>query len=172
MAFQTSVFLQQGFGIPGELYTDSPHISESYIINSASAAYNIVGATAFTITSQGVAQAGNGGSLGLAGVLANPKVYRLRGTTGSLSPSMTLANYTQGEFVTMGKLIVNITNTTASIGDWLVYDNTTGALTSVAPNASLPTGKSWLGATFIDYYTVASPGLIAVIALNPSLAAP
>ena len=50
MPFQSAVNVELGFGIPGEFYDDAPIRCASYAINSSSAAYNIVGATAFTLT--------------------------------------------------------------------------------------------------------------------------
>lgn len=166
MGFQSAVQLQQGFGVPGELFTDSPYRSQSFIINSASAAYNIVGATAYTITSQGVAQAGSGGTLGFAGILADPKIYANYGISGNaLAPTLVLANYTQADLVSMGTMIVTLPGA-AAIGDWVVYDNTTGALSTVAAGSGSPgSGKSWAHA-FVDYFTVSGSGL-AVITLNP-----
>ena len=164
MGFQSNVALQQGFGVPGELFTNSPVRSQSFILDSVSAAYNIVGATAYTIASQGVVQAGSGGTMGYAGILANPKVYALSGS--ALTPSMVLANETQAELVSMGTMIVTLP-AVAAIGDWVVYDNTTGALSTVAAGAAAGVGKSYANA-MVDYFTVSGAGL-AVITLNPSL---
>lgn len=167
MAFQSSVAINQGFGVPGELYTDAPYRAQSYIINSASAAYNIIGATACTITSQGVCQAGSGGSFGYAGILVDPKNVALFGTGGiPLAPTLTVPNYTQIECLTMGTIVVTLPDA-AAIGDWVVYDNTTGALSTVSAGSSLPSGKSWANA-IVDYYTVSGAGL-AVITVAPSL---
>lgn len=167
MAFQSSVAINQGFGVPGELYTDAPYRAQSFTINSASAAYNIIGATACTITSQGVCQAGSAGTLGYAGILVDPKNVALFGTGGiPLAPTLTVPNYTQVECLTMGTIVVTLPGA-AAIGDWVVYDNTTGALSTVAAGASLPVGKSWANA-IVDYYTVSGAGL-AVITVAPSL---
>lgn len=167
MGFQSSVAINQGFGVPGELYTDAPYRAQSFTINSASAAYNIIGATACTITSQGVCQAGSAGTLGYAGILVDPKNVALFGTGGiPLAPTLTVPNYTQVECLTMGTIVVTLPGA-AAIGDYVVYDNTTGALSTVAAGASLPVGKSWANA-IVDYYTVSGAGL-AVITVAPSL---
>lgn len=133
--FQQQISLQQGFGVPGELLTDSPHRAKTYILNSADADYNIVGATAFTLDSEGKARAGGAISEGhpFIGILANPKVYANSGTAlgGALAPSLVLRNGEIGEFVTMGQLIVTLPGA-AAIGDLVAYDNTTGALSTVA----------------------------------------
>ena len=170
MSFQSTVFLQQGFGVPGELFANSPRNGQSYIINSASAAYNIFG-YGFSITSQGNAAAGNsGGTAVFAGILSNPKGSALDGVGGNpLAPTLTLPNYAQGELLTQGSIVVYLP-AAAAIGDFVLYDQTDGHLTTVAPGTSLPGGKSWAYAT-VDYFTVTAAGL-AVITLKPSLAVP
>ena len=166
MGFQSTVFLQQGAGVPGDMYADYPRRAQSFTINSASAAYNIIGATCFTITSQGFAQAGNGSAfLAFAGFLFNPKVYAFQGTSaGTLVPTLTLPNFTQGEFITEGSIWVTLPNT-AAIGDVIVYDNVTGAIESITPTTALPSGKTFANAV-VDYMTVTAAGL-AVISITP-----
>lgn len=169
MAFQATVFTTPGFGVPGELYTDGPHRAQSFILSSADAAYNIIGATAFTVSSEGVAAAG--GTAPFAGILVNPKVYATSGTTGggTLAPTMTLPNNTQAEILSMGSIVVTLP-AAAAIGDYVVYDTTTGALSTIAPGADLPVGKAFAQAV-VDYYTVSAAGL-AVITLSPTLVIP
>src|ERR1700677_1364502 len=100
MPFQSTVALFSGFGVQGEFYTNSPQRAQSFTINSAEASYNIVGATAFSVTSQGFAAAGAPGGSVYAGILADPKVYAsFGGSGGPLTPTLTLANYTQAEIV-------------------------------------------------------------------------
>jgi hypothetical protein len=170
MPFQGSVALQQGFGVVGELFTDSPYRAQSFTLVSASAAYNVFG-RCFTITSEGVAQAGSGGTLGFAGFLVDPKDQALEGTVagGSLAPSLVLPNQAQGELLTMGDIIVALP-AAAAIGDLVVYDNTTGDLTTIAPGADLPVGKTFANAV-VSYRTVTAAGL-AVITVSPALVIP
>jgi hypothetical protein len=171
MGFQSSVQIFTGFGVPGELYQDAPSIVQSYTLNSALASYNVIGAAAFTVTSQGFAQAGSGGALGFAGILVDPKNQALFGAAGGapLSPTLVLPNYAQGELLSMGIIVVTLPGA-AAIGDWVVYDNTTGALETVASGAGLPSGKSWANA-IVTQYTVSGAGL-AVIQVNPGLGVP
>jgi hypothetical protein len=166
MAFQSTVFQFMGAGVPGELYSNSPKISQSYIINSASAAYNVIGATAFSVTSQGVANAGNTGTQVYAGILSNPKTSAAFGTSNSpLSPTLTLNNYAQGELITVGQMWVTLPGT-ANIGDVVIFDNTTGALSTIAPGVSLPSGKSYAYG-YVTYFTVTTSGSgLGVIQLN------
>lgn len=140
--FQKSVPIQYGFGIPGALYDDSPWRAAPWELNSASAAYNVIGATAFTAVSgdpgsaiaSGVAQAGGTGQF--VGILANSKVYATSGpSTGSLDPTLALRNFEIGEMVSMGHLIVALTGP-ATIGDAVAYDSTTGEITSYSRSVS------------------------------------
>ncbi len=166
MTFQSTVSLQQGFGVPGELFNSGPRRAESYIINSALASYNVFG-SAFSITSQGNANAGNtGGTQVYAGILVNPKGSASFGPAGGspLAPTLTLANYQQGELLTMGSIIVTLPGA-AAIGDIVIFDNTTGLLATIAPGVALPSGKSYAFA-YVDYFTVTGAGL-GVITLSP-----
>ena len=168
--FQSAVNYFQGAGIPGEIYLDTPRRSQSYILDSASAAYNVFG-SAFSITSQGTVQAGNPSpsTAVYAGILVNPKASASYGTSGGgpLAATLTLANYAQGEIASMGTFWAYNNNSTgtANIGDVVVYDIVTGALTSVAPGVSLPSGKLYANA-YVDVFTATTPGLMA-ITLNP-----
>ncbi len=150
MGFQTVVNVENAFGIQGALYDNGPVRSAPYELVSASAAYNVIGATAYTLTT---ADTGNGSASGVAaaggtgafvGILGNAKLYATAGTSsGALNPSMALPNYTIGELFTMADLIVAIPGN-ASIGDLVAYDLTTGALSTYAPvtkfTAALSTG--------------------------------
>ena len=166
MGFQSAVQVFTGFGVPGELFQDAPYVCQSYELQSDSAAYNIIGATAYTIASQGVVQAGSGGALGFAGILVDPKNQALFGAVGSspLSPTLTLPNGAQGELLSMGIIIVTLPGA-AAIGDYVIYDNTTGALSTVAAGSPAGSGKSFANAVVV-LYTVSGAGL-AVIQVNP-----
>lgn len=170
MSFQSEVFIQMGAGVPGEQYSDGPWRAQSFQINSALASYNNIGATACTITSQGVCQAGSGGTLGFAGILVDPKNIALFGAGGiPLNPTLNVPDFTQVECATMGSYWVTLPDV-AAIGDLVIYDNTTGALETIAPSDPLPVGKTFANA-FVDYFTVTEAGL-AVITLDPLLVAP
>lgn len=170
MAFQQTVYLQQGFGVPGELFTDGPYIALPYTINSAEAAYNIIGATVCTVTSQGFCQAGSGGSYGFAGFLVAPKDQALFGTGGQpLSPTLTVNNYDVVECLTMGAIIVTLP-AAANIGDYVVYNNTTGAISTITPSTPLASGTTFANA-IVTEFTVSGAGL-AVITVNPTYIIP
>ena len=67
MTFQQTVSLNVPFGAPGNRFNSNPVVSQPWNLQSASAAYNIIGATAYTVVSDGVAQAGGTGPF--AGIL-------------------------------------------------------------------------------------------------------
>lgn len=166
MGFQTQVNIQYAFGVPGALYDDSPVRSTPWELESANAAYNIIGSTAFTATTadpgdssgSGVAAAGGGGQF--VGILANPKVYATSGPAGSaLNPTLQVPNGTIGELVTMGHLIVVLPGT-ANVGDAVSYDQTTGAL------STFPTKAAFTGAI------VASTGVLTVTLITKGFIQP
>lgn len=145
MGFQTQVNIEQAFGVPGALYSDAPLRAQPAELVSASAAYNVVGATAYTVTTADpgdnsaslVAAAGGPGAF--AGILMNSKEYATSGpSTGALNPTMTLPNGFIGDLVLGGDLIVSIPGP-ANIGDAVAYDLTTGAL-STYPRVTSFTG--------------------------------
>ena len=169
--FQSTVFIDQGFGVPGEVFQDVPWIVLPWTLNS-SGTPNVVGSTAYTITSQGFVQAGNGGTLGFGGILCSPKDYALYGTTGQpLSPSLVLADYTQAALLTQGMMIVQLATVTspANIGDYVIYDDTTGALSSIPPGPACPAGFSFANAV-VSQLTATVPGLAVIqvtLSINP-----
>jgi hypothetical protein len=168
MAFQSTVFIKQGFGVIGELYTDGPHRAQSYILNSADPANNVFG-RAFTVIAQGEAQAGIAAPAPYAGILVNPKTHALRGDgVSTLNPSLTLPNFAQADIASMGTIVVTF-GIAANVGDLVVYDNVTGILSPVAPAAALPAGTSFAQAV-VDYYDITSG--LATITLDPTLVAP
>jgi hypothetical protein len=170
MSFQSSVSLAQGFGVPGEQFADGPWRVQSFVLDSDDAAYNIIGATMCTITSQGVCQAGSGGGLGFAGLLVDPKNIALFGAGGiPLAPTLSVPNFTQVECATMGSYVVTLPGA-ANIGDLVIFDNTTGAISTITPSTPLPSGKSFANAV-VDYYTASGAGL-AVITISSNLINP
>lgn len=136
MSFQSTVALDQGFGVVGELFTNSPVRAAPYTLDSADAVNNVIGRY-FTVKDQGIAQAGGAPTLPVAGILATPKAYSSQGTAvgGSLAPTLTLRNAEVCEIVSMGQINVTLP-AAAQIGDKVTYNTTSGLLGSVAPVAS------------------------------------
>lgn len=156
MVFQSVVNVNIALGVPGELFDDGPVRSQDFELNSSIAANNIVGATGYTVSSQGVAQAGNGGALGFAGILANPKAYATSGTSaGALVPTLVVPNFIQGELVTMGSLVVLLDNI-PNIGDLVTMDPSSGKLSSMPAIAAFTAAIAAGGASTADVLTVSA----------------
>lgn len=170
MGYQSAVFMQTGFGVPGELYDSGPVRAQPFTLVSASAAYNVFG-RAFTVVSEGIAQAGNpDGDAVFAGILVAPKTQASYGSgSGTLAPTLTLANNAMAECLTMGSIVVSLP-ASCNIGDLVIFDNTTGALSTIAPDAALPSGKTFANAV-VDRFTPTASGL-AVIKVTDAPVAP
>ncbi len=168
MAFQSSVFLQQGAGVVGEFFDDGPHRAQPFSIFSGDASNNVIG-RAVTLTSEGVVAAG--GTNLYKGILVCPKDYALYGTQagGTLAPTLTVANNTLIQACTMGSIWVTLPSP-AAIGDLVIYENTTGILSTIAPGDTIDAGYSFAFAV-VDRFTVTVAGL-AVITLTPTLVIP
>lgn len=164
--FQSAVYLNQGFGVPGEIFQDVPWVVLSYILVS-DPELNTVGSTAYTITSDGVAQAGSGGSFGFAGILCSPKSYALFGASdGPLAATLVLPDETQGELLTQGMMIVTLP-AAANIGDYVLYNNTTGILASMSPGPTLTDGYSFANAVVSQFTQTIDGSGLAVIQVSP-----
>jgi hypothetical protein len=137
MSFQTQVGVQLATGVVGELAFEGPLRADTHILNSASAANNVIG-RAFTMVAGAENEARAGGTGVFAGILANPKAYASGGTQadGTLAPSLVLRNGEIGEFVYMGIMFVSVDNT-GVVGDLVQYDETTGELSLVADSVQV-----------------------------------
>lgn len=141
---QASVNIDQGTGIAGQLAFDGPVRAVTGVLNSASAAYNIIGATAMTWSAEGVLVAG-GSAAAFAGILSGGKEYVSYGTTagGPLAATMVLPNAIVAEAIQMGEIFVTLPNSvTASIGDLLTYNTTTGVLGTIAATAAFTASQT------------------------------
>lgn len=169
MGFQSTVSLAQGFGVPGELFTDAPSQVTPYsILTTGHPEYNIIGKTCCTISSEGVVTAGGTGVF--AGFLVDPKTQALYGTSGApLNPSLTVPNYNIVECLTMGVIVVTLP-AAAAIGDYVVFTNATGAISTITPVTPLASGTTFANA-IVTNYTVSGAGL-AVITVNPTYIIP
>lgn len=172
MAFQSTVNQLLAFAVVGELLRDGPTRASSLIVNSSGAA-NTIGYAFTKSNSTNIASVGGTIASGTvwAGILANPKVYASNGTTaGTLTPTLNIPDNAQASFVYEGLIAVVSTNG-GNIGDLLVYDTTTGAISTVAAGSgSAGTGKAFVPgpsnsgnvATVSDYPQTGS-GLIAAL---------
>lgn len=171
-SFQTTVNEFPGFGVAGTLYSKSPLVASSNIIVSGSAANNVFGRACSFTTPAGVGQnvvnAGNTGGQPYAGIIANPAATTLfGGTSGPLSPTLTVPNQTTIDVVSEGIIVVQL-DVAANIGDVVIFNNTTGVLSARAPGTQLPNGYSNANAT-VYMFDISAAGL-AVIWVRPGAA--
>ena len=165
MAFPSVVRADQATGIPGELAFEGSMRAKPAILVSPDAANNIIGARYCTMTAEGVARAGGTGALG--GILANPKAYASFGTSagGPLGASMVLPNNLNVELVYDTPGIFVTLPAAAAIGDEVLYNTTTGALSTQAPGATPGAGLARVPNAYVDHRTVAEAG-VAIIRLD------
>jgi len=161
--FQSTVNINLGFGIPGELIVDGPQRVDSLTLDSAGGTIGL----AFTKSnSTNVATQGGAitsGSTVFAGILVNPKAYASYGAVGGapLDPTLFIGPYSQGEFLTMGTIVVTLVGA-ANIGDIIQYNTTTGVLSAVAPGSSAATGNALIPNAVVWNYPIAATGLTAI----------
>lgn len=168
MTFQTTVNTTYAFGVVGELIHDGPLRSTRRTLNSSGVNPNNIGYVFIVDATTGIARVG--GTIDsthlFGGILACPKEYSSSGTTaGTLAPTMALPDNTDGDLLEMGTIVIN-TGTACNIGDLLVYDTTTGAISTVAAGS----GSAGSGKAFVPNGTsrsiTAAPGLIAARLTN------
>ena len=177
MTLQSSVALNIGFGVVGELFLEGPLRAQPARLNSADATQNVVGRV-FTVVADATGsyntsadpaalQVGAGGTTVIAGILANPKNYPLLGTSagGTLAPSLVLPNNTMVELVQESAGLIVALPAAAALGDWVWYAQATGALQTTAPGAAAPGGTTRLPNGRVTRYGIAAAGL-AVIEFN------
>ncbi|TCJ96152.1 hypothetical protein EV694_1704 [Volucribacter psittacicida] len=169
MAFQKTVQTEQGFGVPGDIHLNSPTRAESLLIQSGSGQKNIYGYCFTKDASTNIAKVGGEISSGrvFAGILANPKESISYGTeAGTLEPTLNIPDNQHGDFITMGDVVVKV-STKCAVGDLVVYDTTTGELSTVAAGtATAGAGKAFVPNAVIYRYPVTAAGGLTVIRLT------
>lgn len=156
MAFQSTVATNQGFGVVGEIQFEGPTRAQPGVVKGTAA--NIVVGRAFTIDAAD-GQFSPGGTGVFGGILANPKGLASVGTAagGPLAPTLTIPAGTVGEFLTMGEILVAMTDA-AAIGDPVYFIQADGTLatgTAGAGQTQIPTAR-------VKRYANTNPGLCVV----------
>jgi len=165
---QSTVRAALGIGSIGTLYLDGPSRAQPGIIDSVGP--NTVG-YAFTQVAGADGHCIVGGTITAGtpfyGILANPKVYALRGTTagGPLAASLDLPQYTPGEFVTMGELLVSLP-AACQVGDLVDYTVATGAITTHAPGGAAAGGDVNIPNAVISRFNLTGAGIGVVKLTN------
>lgn len=143
MPFQSTVFAQQGSGVPGEMATNSPWIAQPFTIDSTVGVDNVVGGVMCSITGEGVCAAGQPtDGLPFAGLLVDPKAIALFGTAGNpLAATMSVPNGAVVECATMGTFFVTLSGP-ANIGDRVIFSRLTGEISTLASSPFQVTGTT------------------------------
>lgn len=152
---QTQVNKTLANGVVGEFYDDSPKKVDTYILESG-AATNLIG-SAFTVSSQGVAQTGGSGVF--AGLLVNPKQYA--NYEIGLGATNEVANSVQASLSKMCRVWCNVGGV-AAIGDTVFFDDTTGLLGAGTAGA----GQTQVPNCSVFYYAAEANGLCVLELLN------
>jgi len=167
MTFQSQVFPDQVSAIIGEPFVDSPSRVKPVIINSSGATPNTIG-KAYTYVvgaADPTAGAGTNGGGAFAGILVNPKVYASQGAaTGSLDPTLDIPDNTEGELMTMGTAVFNLSIVgTGEIGEGIFYVDATGELGSGVAGG----GQTQISNAKIDRQEVFGPGPAIITLTEP-----
>ncbi len=181
MTFQTTVNIRQAFGVPGDLLFDGPQLVDSLTVFSNTTVSGNSNTVGFAYTKgfqSNIAKVGGAitpGTSVFAGILVNSKVYTLIGSPTPLSPSLNIIDNSQGEFLTVGSICVNIVDnddqTGANINDQVIYNLNAmgvavGALSCIPPGASAPTGWAKVPGAYVRNYPTTASGLIAITLTN------
>jgi len=164
--FQSTVNVNLGFGIPGELIVDGPQRVDSLTLDGTGGTI----ALAFTKSSTtNIATQGGAivaGTNLFAGILVNPKAYASFGAASApLDPTLFLGPNTQGEFLTMGTIVVTLVGA-AEIGDLVQYQESTGILSAITPGTSPATGYALVPNAVVWNYAQTATGLAAIRLTN------
>lgn len=144
MVFQSSIPVYNAAGVPGDMAFDGPLRATPYNLNSAGQA-QVIG-YAYTVNNGGnpnppancpvAGTAKVGGTGPFAGILVNSKEYANFGAgNNALAANFALPDNSIGTLANMGIFWVTLSNS-ALVGDRVYFNNTTGALTAVAPNST------------------------------------
>jgi len=135
MTFQSQVSAKQGFGVPGDLYSNQARRAEPFAVDTATEVARMM-----SVVSEGICTPGGAAGAVLAGVIFNPKELVNKGSNGNpLEASLDVAANEQVSCLLEGELIISVP-ADAAIGDTVVYAEADGVLSTVAPGDLLPGG--------------------------------
>ena len=169
MTFQSSVALNQGFGVVGEIVFEGPLRSTPGVVKGTAA--NIVVGRAFTIDpADGQYQPGVLGVANFGGILANPKELQSIGPVGGspLAPTLVIPAGTIGEFVNMGLLCVALLNA-ANIGDKVTYATADGQLSALPQQVNMTGSITTTVLTIAAVATGSAPILPGTVLVGPNI---
>lgn len=179
MAFQSTIRQFQAHGVVGEVIYSGPVRARGVIINTTTAANNVIGrALTYSSTNDDGVRVEAGGTGKFAGILTHSKQYASLGTAanGALAPTMIVPNNSvvEATYFATGILVELFTVTAdkpIKIGDKVYYKTATGELG--AGTSAPPEGSGWteiVGAKVIDQNvtgpTTSPFTVLAIIELN------
>lgn len=155
---ETATYL--GIGLPGDVARNSPVRANALPIDEGVASATI---GYFYTQDTATGKVSPGGTLGdaviFAGILTGSKQHYNQGASGSqFNPSMAIPGGQTGEFLRMGHVIVAVSRAT-TIGDRLIYNQTTGQVNSIAPGANPASGWAVIPNAFVEAYPTSSAGV-------------
>lgn len=181
MSVQSVVNRYQAFGMPGDLIFNGPQRADSLVMFSntvVSGDSNTIGYAFTKSVLTNIAKVGGAivaGTSVFAGILVDSKAYTSSGNIAPLAPTLNLPDNSQGEFLTMGsicvQIVANATQTGAKIGDLVLYNVSAsgipvGALSCITPGATIPTGWAQVPNAYVRDYPTTASGLIAITLTN------
>lgn len=135
MSFPTAINKSLAFGVPGEFYAEGLSRVRSAVLQSSDAKNNVFG-RAFSAAGDHVTA--GGGADTFVGIMVNPKSQPMYGDSSNpLNASMALPNGLSAEFCSMGILVVTFSSAVL-IGQKVVFNTTTGILSTVTASATDP----------------------------------
>jgi hypothetical protein len=165
MSIQNTIRQFPTDGIVGDFALDGPIRSQPILLNTADPTLNVIGrAVTHTAATDGVGVTGGTGVF--AGILTNSKQYAsLGGSTGPLSPTLTLPNALPVQATTLASGIFVTLSTTANIGDQVYFVTATGVLGAVAPGAAAPGGGQLIPGASVIRRNITTANTTAIIEL-------
>lgn len=164
MALQSTIRIDQASGVIGDEIFSGPRRAEPGVLNTSSAANNVIG-RAFTRVSGSDISVAAGGTGVFGGILVNSKEYATSGpSTGALDATLALPNGTPVSLLISGYIVVSLAGA-ANVGDDVHFVQATGALLAASPGATPSAGNSAIPNAQVAYFNTTGAGL-AVIRLN------
>jgi len=162
MSVQTTVNFFAGFGNPGDFYDDSPRRVEPFLLQSGDPTQNIFGRACTVVAGNTGGIAIVGGTGVFAGFLCDSKSVITNGTVagGPLAATLTVPNNINVPLCNFGCIIVSLP-AAAAIGDSVLYNTTTGALTTITPGGTPPGGTAFAHAV-VDRFAITGASLAVI----------
>ena len=165
--FQSTVRIDQTTGIVGDIVLEGATDGDPAILNSTSAANNVIGRGFRRIANNDLeVSADVAAGAVFAGILANSKRYATSGTSagGTLAPTLILPNNSEVDLITFTAGILVELSTVATIGQNVFFATATGIL-AAATGTTLASHELIDGAKVVRN-NISGTARLAIIALR------